>query len=244
MVNSRVNGPNHAKLKIGRRLQVAQGHYATCIPRQRHLHSSSSRRSHYDTLSIPKHASRSQVKSSFYKLSKIYHPDVTKDPGAKDKFQKVSEAYAVLGDERKRRAYDRTLVSADTGRHRHPTPASAYPGAPSSSHWAYGHEHGPRKRPGATHAWNRHDAPGRGPYWQGYPRSSPYTHPQAAPERHQDPFNSLHVRRATGHNPSKDPLGPSEADTMNRVSSLWRAVQVIGIVMFVATVGGGFRASA
>ncbi|KAI0349266.1 DnaJ-domain-containing protein [Trametes cingulata] len=67
-------------------------------------------RGHYQTLDIPKNATRNQIKASLYKLSKKYHPDVNDDPNAKEKFQAVSEAYGILGDERKQRAYDRSLA--------------------------------------------------------------------------------------------------------------------------------------
>ncbi|KAI0083804.1 DnaJ domain-containing protein [Irpex rosettiformis] len=214
----------------------------------RQFHGSSSTRDHYNTLSVPQNANKNQIKSSFYKLSKLYHPDVTADPGAKEKFQKVSEAYAVLGDDRRRRAYDRQLEASGSGLHRHPAPASAYPGygTNTTGHWGHGHDPGARRRPGATHAWQRHNAPGTGPYWKGQPKSSPYTHPKAGPEFHQDPFNSPHVRKATGHNSnlSRHQHRFSAADRMNHVSSFWRAVQIIGVVMFVATIGGGLSASA
>ncbi|KAI0791593.1 DnaJ domain-containing protein [Irpex lacteus] len=225
-----------------RRRRFIQDTYSCVQCRTRHFHGSSSTRDHYDTLSIPHDATKSQIKSSFYKLSKLYHPDVTTDPGAKEKFQRVSEAYATLGDDRKRRAYDRSLTSGGSGLHRHAAPSSAYPG----THWAHGHDPGVRRKPGATHAWQKHNAPGTGPYWKGQPRSSPYTHPRASPEFHQDPFESPHVRRATGHNTNNARYrhGLSAADKMNHVSSFWRAVQIIGVVMFVATVGGGFSASA
>ncbi|KAI0701866.1 DnaJ domain-containing protein [Cytidiella melzeri] len=202
----------------------------------RRLHTSSSNSNHYATLSIPHNASKNEIKSSFYQLSKQYHPDMTQDPRAKEQFQKVSEAYAILGNERKRRAYDRSLTASSSGHHRHPAPASA--------HWAHGYDPSVRRRPGATHAWSQHNASGTGPYWKGQPRSSPYTHPQAEPGHHQDPFNSPYVRRATGHNSTKEPLGPSDEDKLKRVSSFWRAMQVIGVVMFVATFGRGLSASA
>lgn len=141
----------------------------------------------------------------------------------------------------RRRAYDRSLK--DAGHQRTAASPSAYPGT-HAGHWEYE----ARRRPGATHAWGQSHPPGsrygqHGPYWHGDPRASPFTHPKATPEHHQDPFGSPHVRRATGHNPFRH-HGSTEADRMNHVSSFWRAVQVIGVVMIVATVGGGLRASA
>lgn len=41
------------------------------------------------------------IKNQFYALSKKYHPDVNRDDeGAKKKFQEVSEAWSILGDEK------------------------------------------------------------------------------------------------------------------------------------------------
>ncbi|KAH8557015.1 hypothetical protein BGW37DRAFT_475182 [Umbelopsis sp. PMI_123] len=62
---------------------------------------------YYDILTVPRDASKAQIKKAYKKLSKIYHPD--KNPGdqsAKDKFVELSDAYAVLTDDDKRRIYD------------------------------------------------------------------------------------------------------------------------------------------
>ncbi len=59
---------------------------------------------YYDVLGIQKGASDDEVKSAFRKLAHKYHPD--KKGGDEAKFKEVSEAYAVLGDKKKRAEYD------------------------------------------------------------------------------------------------------------------------------------------
>lgn len=61
----------------------------------------------YDTLSLTPKATQSQVKTSYYELSKMYHPDVNKSKEASTKFAAISEAYETLGNVQKRKLYDR-----------------------------------------------------------------------------------------------------------------------------------------
>ena len=64
------------------------------------------KRDYYEILGVEKNASESEIKSAFRKLAKKYHPDVSKEPDAAEKFKEAQEAYAVLSDESKRRQYD------------------------------------------------------------------------------------------------------------------------------------------
>ena len=59
---------------------------------------------YYNILGVDKKASQDDIKKAFRKLAHKYHPD--KSGGDEAKFKEVSEAYAVLGDEKKRREYD------------------------------------------------------------------------------------------------------------------------------------------
>ena len=68
--------------------------------------SSSTSRDFYDTLGVQKGASKEEIKGAYRKLALQYHPDRNKDPGAEEKFKQISEAYAVLSDDEKRKQYD------------------------------------------------------------------------------------------------------------------------------------------
>ncbi|MGC4808034.1 molecular chaperone DnaJ [Micromonospora sp. DT233] len=62
---------------------------------------------YYATLGVQKSASSDEVKKSYRKLARESHPDHNPgDPQAEERFKAVSEAYAILGDEAKRREYD------------------------------------------------------------------------------------------------------------------------------------------
>ncbi|XP_052194355.1 chaperone protein dnaJ A6, chloroplastic-like [Diospyros lotus] len=62
---------------------------------------------YYAVLGVPKNASKSEIKSAYRKLARSYHPDVSKEPGAEQKFKEISNAYEVLSDDEKRSIYDR-----------------------------------------------------------------------------------------------------------------------------------------
>lgn len=64
------------------------------------------KRDYYEVLGIAKGASDDEIKKAYRKLSKQYHPDINKDPGAEDKFKEIAEAYEILSDPQKRAAYD------------------------------------------------------------------------------------------------------------------------------------------
>ena len=65
------------------------------------------KRDYYEVLGVERGASQDELKSAFRGLARQFHPDVSEDPDAEEKFKEINEAYAVLSDNDKRAAYDR-----------------------------------------------------------------------------------------------------------------------------------------
>ena len=61
---------------------------------------------YYATLGVPRDAKADAIKAAYRKLARKFHPDVSKEENAEEKFKEVSEAYETLHDAEKRAAYD------------------------------------------------------------------------------------------------------------------------------------------
>ncbi|MCB4743199.1 MAG: DnaJ domain-containing protein [Sulfurovum sp.] len=60
----------------------------------------------YETLGVSENASADEIKKSYRKLARKYHPDINKDPEAQEKFKEINAAYEVLSDSEKKAQYD------------------------------------------------------------------------------------------------------------------------------------------
>lgn len=67
----------------------------------------STKRDYYEVLNVDKNATKEDIKNKYRKLALQFHPDRNKNAGAEEKFKEISEAYAVLSDDEKRKKYDK-----------------------------------------------------------------------------------------------------------------------------------------
>jgi len=60
----------------------------------------------YETLDVNENASPEEIKKSYRKLARKYHPDINKSPEAEEKFKEINAAYEILSDNQKKQQYD------------------------------------------------------------------------------------------------------------------------------------------
>ena len=77
---------------------------------------------YYETMAVPRTASADDIKRAYRKLARKYHPDVSKEKGAEEKFKAMQEAYEVLKDPEKRAAYDQLGANWKSGQEFRPPP--------------------------------------------------------------------------------------------------------------------------
>jgi curved DNA-binding protein len=79
-------------------------------------------RDYYEILGVTRGADADEVKRAYRKLARKFHPDVSKEKNAEDKFKEVQEAYEVLRDSDKRAAYDQLGRDFRNGQQFRPPP--------------------------------------------------------------------------------------------------------------------------
>jgi len=77
---------------------------------------------YYKTLNVAKDASAEEIKRAYRRLARKYHPDVSKDKDGEARFKEINEAYEVLKDEEKRKAYDSFGANWQAGQDFRPPP--------------------------------------------------------------------------------------------------------------------------
>ena len=77
---------------------------------------------YYNTLGVERDGSPEDIKRAYRRMARKYHPDVSTEPEAEERFKEVQEAYAVLKDPDKRAAYDRFGANWKAGQEFGPPP--------------------------------------------------------------------------------------------------------------------------
>lgn len=99
---------------------------------------------YYDILGIPRTSSAEDIKKTYRKLARKYHPDLNKTAGAEARFKEIGEAYEVLSDPGKRSRYDQLGRNWQAGQDFRPPPGGPFEfhGAPGGGRGFKGQDMG------------------------------------------------------------------------------------------------------
>src|SRR5258708_39920273 len=86
------------------------------VPAPSHLVSMPANKDYYGTLGVARDAAVDEIRKSYRKLARKYHPDLNPgDKAAEDRFKNVQEAYDILSDPKKREMYDQVGFYSENG---------------------------------------------------------------------------------------------------------------------------------
>jgi curved DNA-binding protein len=77
---------------------------------------------YYDVMGVPRGATQDEIKRAYRKLARKFHPDVSKEKNAEERFKELQEAHEVLKDPEKRAAYDQLGANWQQGQEFRPPP--------------------------------------------------------------------------------------------------------------------------
>ena len=78
---------------------------------------------YYAILGVASNATQEQIRMAYRQMARLNHPDINTAPDAGERFKEINEAYEILADTEKRKAYDFFTVSQGSAETTTPSPA-------------------------------------------------------------------------------------------------------------------------
>ena len=96
---------------------------------------------YYKIMGVSRDSDAKEIKLAYRRLARKYHPDISKEPNAEEKFKEVGEAYEVLKDPEKRKVYDQYASDWQSRQHAQSTSQrSAWGGGDDNTQYQYSHD--------------------------------------------------------------------------------------------------------
>jgi curved DNA-binding protein CbpA len=97
------------KLRLVQNVKSTTVGWVVQTQHQRRNYASGRTKDYYEILEVKRNSTRKEIKLAYYKLSKLYHPDVCTTGNSDNKYKEIQEAYHTLGDENRKIDYDMAM---------------------------------------------------------------------------------------------------------------------------------------
>jgi len=95
---------------------------------------------YYNVMGVSRDASAKDIKLAYRRLARKYHPDISKEPQAEEKFKEVGEAYEVLKDPEKRKVYDQYGKDWERGQQQAHSSSQGFGFDDNNENYQYSHD--------------------------------------------------------------------------------------------------------